>query len=90
MRAQKPDLFELLQLTQNLNKIKKSGIPFVDIGEWKFQQKVFNPTAVGGLQSFKFFRQSTWVLENHGVLSNFLYEILNYLILNQCQQIIKN
>ena len=33
MRAQKPDLFELLQLTQNLNKIKKFQKPFVDIGE---------------------------------------------------------
>ena len=58
--------------------------PFVDIDEWemlaKFQQKVLNPTVVRARQSFIFFRQNTWFLENNGALSRFLYGILHNLI----------
>ena len=31
-------------------------------------------------QSFQFFRQKAWFLENNGALPTFLYEILHYLI----------
>ena len=36
---------------------------------------------VGARQSFQFFRQNTWFLENDRVLPKFLYGILHYLIL---------
>ena len=45
-----------------------------------FRQKAFNPTVVGALQGFKFFRQNTWFLETNGALSKFLFGILHYLI----------
>ena len=35
---------------------------------------------VGALQSFRFFRQNTWLLKNNRALSKFLYGILNYFI----------
>ena len=35
---------------------------------------------VGALQSFKFFRQATWFLENNRALSQLWYGILHYLI----------
>ena len=35
---------------------------------------------VGARQSFQFFRQNTWFLENNGALSKFLYGVLHYLI----------
>ena len=35
---------------------------------------------VGAPQSFQFFRQKTYFLENNRALSKFLYEILHYLI----------
>ena len=39
-----------------------------------------NSVLVGACQSFHFFRQNTWFLENNRVLSKFLYGILHYLI----------
>ena len=35
---------------------------------------------VGAPQSFQFFRQNTWFLENNGALSKFSYDIFLYLI----------
>ena len=35
---------------------------------------------VGARQSFQFFRQKTWFLENNRVLSEFFNGILHYLI----------
>ena len=35
---------------------------------------------VGARQSFQFFIQNTWFLEDNRILSKFLYEILPYLI----------
>ena len=35
---------------------------------------------VGARQSFQFFRQNTWFLENSGTLPKLLYKILHYLI----------
>ena len=35
---------------------------------------------IGARQSFKFFRQNTWVLRNIGVLSKFSYGIFLYLV----------
>ena len=46
----------------------------------KFQQKLLNRMVVETFQSFQFFRQNTWLLENSRALSKFLYEILHYLI----------
>ena len=37
---------------------------------------------VGARQSFQFFRQNTWFLENNRALPRFLYEILRYLKLH--------
>ena len=34
----------------------------------------------GGRQSFQFFRQTTWFLENNRALSEFRYQILHYVI----------
>ena len=34
----------------------------------------------GARQSFQFFRQTTWFLENNRALSKILYGILHYLI----------
>ena len=41
---------------------------------------------VGARESFQFFRQKTWFLENNRALSKFLYEVWHYLI-NYCYQI---
>ena len=74
---QKPGLFSFLQITQDLNEIKKyPPHPFVDIGKQitcaKFQQKILNCGVVGAHQSFQIFRQNTWFLENNRTLSKFL------------------
>ena len=73
------------QITQVLNKIKEiPEHPFVDIGKQKtcikFQQKLLNFMVVEVRQSFQFFRQKTWFLENDTALSKFCYGILHYLI----------
>ena len=56
---------------------------FADIGKWetcaKFQQKILNSVAVGARQSFQFFKEKTWFLENDRALSKFLSGILHYL-----------
>ena len=39
---------------------------------------------VGVCQSFQFFRQNTWFLENNRTLTQFSYGILHYLI-TKCQ-----
>ena len=36
---------------------------------------------VGARQSFQFFRQNTWFLENNRALPKFLYGILHYIII---------
>ena len=81
---QKPVFFLFLQITQNLNKIKKSHTPFLDNGKQKmfakFQQKILNYRMVGARQSFEIFRQSNLFLKNNRALSIFLYDILYYLI----------
>ena len=46
----------------------------------KFQQKILNSLVVGACQSFQFFRQNSWFLENNRALLKFLYGILYYLI----------
>ena len=49
--------FWFLQITQDLNKIKKNPEhPFIDICA-KFQQKIFNSMIVGARQHFQFFRK---------------------------------
>ena len=57
---------------------------FVDIGKnrtcAKFQQKLLKSMAVVARQSFQFFRQNTWLLENNRALSEFLSGVLNSLI----------
>ena len=35
---------------------------------------------VGARQSFQFFRQKTWFLENNRALSKFLYGVSHYLV----------
>ena len=42
--------------------------------------KILNSMVVEARQSFQFFRQKAWFLENNGALATFLYEILHYLI----------
>ena len=42
--------------------------------------KNINSMVVGARQSFQFFRQNTWFLENNRALSEFFYGILHYLI----------
>ena len=46
----------------------------------KFYQKIINSTIVGARQSFQFFRQVTWFLQNTRALSKFKYWILHLLI----------
>ena len=46
----------------------------------KFQQKILNSMVVGARQSLKFFRPTTWFLENNRALSKILHGILRYLI----------
>ena len=46
----------------------------------KFQQKLFNLMVVGARQSFHFFLQNTWFVENNRALTTFWYGILHYLI----------
>ena len=57
---------------------------FVHIGKQetcvKFQQKILNSRVVGARQSFQFFRQNTWFLENFRAMSKVLYGILHGLI----------
>ena len=63
---------------------KNPKYPFVDIDKQetctKFQQKLLKSTVVGARQSFQFFRQNIWFLENSTALPNFLFGILHYLI----------
>ena len=58
--------------------------PFVDNGKTetcvKFQQKILNYTVVGTCESFQFFRQITWFLENKRAFPKFKYWILHHLI----------
>ena len=77
--------FLISQITQVLNKIKEiPEHPFVDIGKQKtctkFQQKLLNFMVVEVCQSFQFFRQNTWFLENDTALSKFCYGILHNVI----------
>ena len=64
--------------------IKNPEHPFVHIIKWetcaKFQQKILKFTVVGAHQSFRFFRQITWILRNNKALSKFKYRILYNLI----------
>ena len=46
----------------------------------KFQQELGKSLAFGARQSFRFFRQNTWFLENNRTLSKFLCGILHCLI----------
>ena len=46
----------------------------------KFEQKTLNSMVVRAPQSFQFFRQKTWLVENNRALSKFSYEILYHLI----------
>ena len=58
--------------------------PFVDIGKLKtcarFQLKILSSLVVEARQSFHFFRQITWLVENNIAWSKFRYRILHYLI----------
>ena len=53
------------------------------MGKWemcaKFQQKILNSIVVEVPQSFLFFIEKTWFLENKRALSKFLYGVLHYL-----------
>ena len=46
----------------------------------KFQQKKLNSMVAGARQSFQFFRQISWFLENKRGLSEFKYWVLHHLI----------
>ena len=46
----------------------------------KISAKKFNSVVVEANQSFQFFRQNTWFLENNGALSKFLYGKFHHLI----------
>ena len=58
--------------------------PFVDIGKLKtcarFQLRILSSLVVEARQSFHFFRQITWLVENNIAWSKFRYRILHYLI----------
>ena len=73
-----------MQITQDLNKTKKSYKHFCrpwQVGTCaKFQPKILNCRVVVARQSFQIFRQNTWFLEKNRALSKFLYGILHYLI----------
>ena len=77
--SQKPSI----SISRDLNKIKKNKKNpkhvFVDIAKYdaKFQQKILNSMVVGARQSFQFFRQVIWFLENNRTLSKFKYWILH-------------
>ena len=43
----------------------------------KFQQKILHSRVVGARQSFNFFRQNTWFLENNRALFKVWYGILH-------------
>ena len=45
-----------------------------------FNKKLLKSMVVGARQSFQFYRQNTWFLENNRALSKFLYGTLPYLI----------
>ena len=73
-------------LNDSRSKRNKKNLehPFVDVSKKemcvKFQQKILNSMVVGARQSFQFFRQTIWFLENHRALSRIFYGILHYLI----------
>ena len=75
-------VFFILANTSKLKQNKKN--PEHPFGKQetraKFQQKILYSITVRACQSFQFFRQNTWFLENNRVLSNFLNGILHYLI----------
>ena len=86
MSVQKTGIFLFWEITQVLNKKKtrNPAHPFVDIGKnrtcAKSQQKLLKSMTVVARQSFQFFRQNTWLLENNRALSEFSSGILNSLI----------
>ena len=73
-----------LSITQNVNKIKKSRTRFCrhwEVGIMcKISVNVLNSMVVEVRQSFQFFRQTIWFLEDIRALSKFKYWILHYLI----------
>ena len=82
---QKPGLFLILADNSSFKQNEKNPThPFVDIGKYgtcaKFQQKLLKSLVVGARQSFQFFRQNTWFLENNRALFKFLCGISHYLI----------
>ena len=68
--------FLYLQSIQDLNKIKNLEHPFAGVVKKvtcvKFQQKVLKSIVVPACESFQFFRQKTWFLENNRALPKFL------------------
>ena len=62
-----------MQITQDLNKIKKIPEPFgrhwLVGNECEVSTKILNFKVVGACQSFQIFRQDTWFLENKRALS---------------------
>ena len=87
MSVQKPSIFfEFQQTSPDLNKIKKMpNSPLQNVNGKqktcaKFKQKIFNSVVTEVRQSFQFFRQDTFFLENKRALSKFLFGILHYLI----------
>ena len=65
----------LLNNSRSKQNKKNPEHSFVDIGKYetcaKFQQKILNSVVAGARQSFQFFRQKTWFLENNRALSKF-------------------
>ena len=72
-------LFKFLQITQDLNKIKKNPEhPFADKVSGKrgqnFSKTTLNSMVVGAHKSFQFFMQNTWFLGNNRALPKFYME----------------
>ena len=67
--------FLFLQITQDLNKIKK--IPNTLLQTLVSRKRVKN---IEACQTFQFFRQKTWFLKSNRACFKFLYEISHYLI----------
>ena len=78
VRVQKPGHFHFLQITQDLNKIKK--ILNTLFQTFVRRKRVQNFNKVRACQNFQFFRQNTWFLENNRALSKVLYGVLHCLI----------
>ena len=78
-------VFLIFGINSRSKQSKENSVqPFVDIGKKetcaKFQQIILDSVVARAAQSFQFFRQKTWFLENNRALSKFLYGILYYLI----------